>query len=73
MCAEVNTVLRAVAADSFFNCWYLEILLELYFCGELARTVHNIDRMKINYEKRLCEKMIRHRDGKSATATNNGP
>jgi hypothetical protein len=25
VCAEVNTVLRAVAADFFFNCWYLEI------------------------------------------------
>jgi hypothetical protein len=22
MCAEVSTVLRAVAADFFFNCWY---------------------------------------------------
>jgi hypothetical protein len=26
MCAEASTVLRAVAADFFFNCWYLEIL-----------------------------------------------
>jgi hypothetical protein len=25
MCAEGSTVLRAVAADFFFNCWYLEI------------------------------------------------
>jgi hypothetical protein len=25
MCAETSTVLRAVAADFFFNCWYLEI------------------------------------------------
>jgi hypothetical protein len=25
MCAEASTVLRAVAADCFFNCWYLEI------------------------------------------------
>jgi hypothetical protein len=25
MCAEASTVLRAVAADFFFNCWYLEI------------------------------------------------
>jgi hypothetical protein len=25
MCAEASAVLRAVAADSFFNCWYLEI------------------------------------------------
>jgi hypothetical protein len=25
VCVEVNTVLRAVAADFFFNCWYLEI------------------------------------------------
>jgi hypothetical protein len=23
--AEASTVLRAVAADFFFNCWYLEI------------------------------------------------
>jgi hypothetical protein len=26
MCAEASTVLRAVAGDFFFNCWYLEIL-----------------------------------------------
>jgi hypothetical protein len=25
MCAEARTVLRAVAADLFFNCWYLQI------------------------------------------------
>jgi hypothetical protein len=25
MCAEASAVLRAVAADFFFNCWYLEI------------------------------------------------
>jgi hypothetical protein len=25
MCAEASTVLTAVAADFFFNCWYLEI------------------------------------------------
>jgi hypothetical protein len=25
MCAEASTVLRAVAADFFFNCWYLKI------------------------------------------------
>jgi hypothetical protein len=25
MCAEASTVLRAVAVDFFFNCWYLEI------------------------------------------------
>jgi hypothetical protein len=25
MCAEASTVLRAVAGDFFFNCWYLEI------------------------------------------------
>jgi hypothetical protein len=24
MCAEASTILRAVAADFFFNCWYLE-------------------------------------------------
>jgi hypothetical protein len=24
MCAEASTVLRAVAADFFCNCWYLE-------------------------------------------------
>jgi hypothetical protein len=33
MCAEASTVLRAVAADFFFNCWCLEMLLQglLYF------------------------------------------
>jgi hypothetical protein len=25
MCAEESTILRAVVADFFFNCWYLEI------------------------------------------------
>jgi hypothetical protein len=25
MCAEAKTILRAAAADFFFNCWYLEI------------------------------------------------
>jgi hypothetical protein len=25
MCAEASSVLRAVAADFFFNCWFLEI------------------------------------------------
>jgi hypothetical protein len=25
MCAEASTILRAVAADFFFNCWCLEI------------------------------------------------
>jgi hypothetical protein len=25
MCAKASTVLRAVTADFFFNCWYLEI------------------------------------------------
>jgi hypothetical protein len=25
MCAEASTIERAVAADFFFNCWYLEI------------------------------------------------
>jgi hypothetical protein len=25
MCDEASTVLRAVAADFFFNCWYVEI------------------------------------------------
>jgi hypothetical protein len=25
MCAEASTILRAVAADFFPNCWYLEI------------------------------------------------
>jgi hypothetical protein len=25
MCAEASTALRVVAADFFFDCWYLEI------------------------------------------------
>jgi hypothetical protein len=25
MCAEASTILRPVAEDFFFNCWYLEI------------------------------------------------
>jgi hypothetical protein len=28
MCAEASTVLRAVAADFSFSCWYLEIPLD---------------------------------------------
>jgi hypothetical protein len=35
MCAEASTVLRAVAvavaADFFFNCWYLEILPDIMY------------------------------------------
>jgi hypothetical protein len=25
MCVEASSILRAVAADFFFNCWYMEI------------------------------------------------
>jgi hypothetical protein len=28
MCAEASTILRAVVVDFFFNCWYLDILLD---------------------------------------------
>jgi hypothetical protein len=31
VCAEVNAVLRAVLADFFFNCWYLEIPSDTIF------------------------------------------
>jgi hypothetical protein len=32
MCAEASTILRAVAADFFFNC-YIVIFIRIYFCG----------------------------------------
>jgi hypothetical protein len=36
MCAEASTVFRAVAADFFYNCWYLEFpsdnRMPLYTC-----------------------------------------
>jgi hypothetical protein len=32
MCAEASTVLRAVAADFLFNCWYLEIPSDIPSC-----------------------------------------
>jgi hypothetical protein len=55
MCAEASTVLRAVAADFFFKCWYLEIpsdnviymnvikttVLFVYFILYLKRHGHN--------------------------------
>jgi hypothetical protein len=28
MCTKVSTILRAEAADFFFNCWYLDISLD---------------------------------------------
>jgi hypothetical protein len=28
MCAEASTILRAEAADFYFNCWYLQIPLD---------------------------------------------
>jgi hypothetical protein len=39
MCAEASTVLRAVAADFFFNCWHLEIPSDNRI-GHVPRCVH---------------------------------
>jgi hypothetical protein len=39
MCAEVSTVLRAVATDFVFNCWYLEIPSDNCI-GHIPRCVH---------------------------------
>jgi hypothetical protein len=36
VCAEASTVLRAVAADFFFNCLYLEILSDIRIRHELG-------------------------------------
>jgi hypothetical protein len=36
MFAETSTVLRAVAADNFFNCWYLEIPSDMFLIESLA-------------------------------------
>jgi hypothetical protein len=40
MCAEASTVLRAVAADFFFNYWYLEISSDNCI-GYIAKCVHH--------------------------------
>jgi hypothetical protein len=39
MCAEASTILRAVVADFFFICWYLEILSDNRI-GHIPRCVH---------------------------------
>jgi hypothetical protein len=40
MCAEASTILRAVAADFFFNCWYLESPLDNHIHTKVSRCVH---------------------------------
>jgi hypothetical protein len=40
MRAEASTVLRAVVADFFFNCWYLEIPLDNRI-RHVPKCVHN--------------------------------
>jgi hypothetical protein len=40
MCAEASTVLRAVAVDFYFNCWYLEIPSDNRI-RHIARCVHH--------------------------------
>jgi hypothetical protein len=39
MCADASTVLRAVAEDFFFNCWYLEIPSDNRI-RQIPRSVH---------------------------------
>jgi hypothetical protein len=39
MCAATSTVLRAVAVKFFFNCWYLEVLLNNHI-RHVPRRVH---------------------------------
>jgi hypothetical protein len=39
VCAEASTILRAVAADFFFNCWYLEIPSDNHI-RHIPRSVH---------------------------------
>jgi hypothetical protein len=39
MCAEASTILRAVAADFFFNRWYLEIPSDIFGTYQGASTI----------------------------------
>jgi hypothetical protein len=43
MCVEASTVLRAVAVDFYFNCWYLEIPDEFLYIGTEIRHSVNSD------------------------------
>jgi hypothetical protein len=45
MCADASTILRAVAADFFFNCWYLEIPSD----NRIRHIILNNDSWKITY------------------------
>jgi hypothetical protein len=48
MCAEASTALRAVAADFFFNCWYLEIPSDNRI-RHITRCVH--------YHRKACSRI----------------
>jgi hypothetical protein len=39
MCAEVSNILKAVVADSFLHCWYLEIPLNNQDASTIKRKV----------------------------------
>jgi hypothetical protein len=56
MCAEAGTILRAVAADFFFNCWYLEIPSDDHI-RHIPKCVHNHAqgfRLAFNFFFKLC-------------------
>jgi hypothetical protein len=40
VCTEANTVLRAVVADFFFNCWYLELPSDKRIRHGLSTALH---------------------------------
>jgi hypothetical protein len=53
MCAEANTVLRAVAEDFFFNCWYLEFPSDNGI-GHIPRCVHDHPQDQVNDFFSIC-------------------
>jgi hypothetical protein len=53
MCAEARTILRAVVADFFFNCWYLEILSDSSIVSHL-RKYQATKEKGINYIPIIC-------------------
>jgi hypothetical protein len=56
MCAEASPILRAVVADFFFNCWYLEIPLEPHSARTKVRPLSSANLSIRNVLEFLCWK-----------------
>jgi hypothetical protein len=54
MCAEASTVLGAVAADFFFNCWYLEIPSDNRIQHILRRVHYHAQGFRLETFKDFC-------------------